>query len=54
VLGEILAGICLGPYALGLIHPSDPLAFVAELGRHFRAVQRRLATSPRDLISVGK
>ena len=25
VLGEILAGICLGPYVLGWIHPSDIL-----------------------------
>ena len=53
VLGEILAGICLGPYALGLIHPSDTLHSVAELGAIFVLFSAGLQTSPRDLISVG-
>src|SRR5256885_17142390 len=53
VLGEILAGICLGPYALGLIHPSDTLHSVAELGAIFVLFSAGLETSPRDLISVG-
>ena len=53
VLGEILAGICLGPYALGLIHPSDTLHSVAELGAIFVLFSAGLETSPRDLIRVG-
>src|SRR2546425_4324315 len=53
VLGEILAGICLGPYALGWIHPSDTLQSVAELGAIFVLFSAGLETSPKDLIPVG-
>src|SRR2546430_8213723 len=53
VLGEILAGICLGPYALGWIHPSDTLQSVAELGAIFVLFSAGLETSPKDLIRVG-
>ena len=54
VLGEILAGICLGPYALGLIHPSDTLQSVAELGAIFVLFSAGLETSPKDLIRRGQ
>ena len=53
VLGEILAGAALGPYALGLIHPSDTIYGVAELGAIFVLFSAGLETSPRDLIRVG-
>ncbi|HTE90284.1 MAG TPA: cation:proton antiporter [Terriglobales bacterium] len=53
VLGEILAGICLGPYALGWIHPSDTLQSMAELGAIFVLFSAGLETSPKDLIGVG-
>jgi Kef-type K+ transport system membrane component KefB len=53
VLGEILAVICLGPYALGLIHPSDTLHSVAELGAIFVLFSAGLETSPRELTRVG-
>src|SRR6266478_7964387 len=53
VLGEILAGICLGPYALGLIHPSDTLHSVAELGAIFVLFSAGLQTSPSELIRIG-
>src|SRR2546426_4602912 len=53
VVGEILAGICLGPYALGWIHPSDTLQSVAELGAIFVLFSAGLETSPKDLIRVG-
>jgi len=33
VLGEILAGVVIGPYALGWIHPSDTLGSIAEIAR---------------------
>ena len=53
-LGEVvLAGICLGPYALGWIHPSDTLQSVAELGAIFVLFSAGLETSPKDLIHVG-
>lgn len=53
VLGEILAGIALGPYALGWVHPSDMVYSVAELGAVFVLFSAGLETSPRDLIRVG-
>jgi len=53
VLGEILAGVALGPYALGWIQPSDTIYSVAELGAIFVLFSAGLETSPRDLIRVG-
>src|SRR5437879_13218182 len=54
VLGEILAGIGLGPYALGWIIPTDTIHSVAEIGAIFVLFSVGLETSPRDLISVGR
>jgi len=53
VLGEILAGVVLGPFALGWIRPSDTIYSVAELGAIFVLFSAGLETSPRDLIRVG-
>lgn len=53
VLGEILAGAVLGPYALGWIRPSDTIYSVAELGVIFVLFSAGLETSPRDLIRIG-
>jgi Kef-type K+ transport system membrane component KefB len=53
VLGEILAGAVLGPYALGWIQPSDTIYSVAELGAIFVLFSAGLETSPRDLIRIG-
>ena len=53
VLGEILAGIVLGPYALGWIQPSDTVYSVAELGAVFVLFSAGLETSACDLIRVG-
>jgi Kef-type K+ transport system membrane component KefB len=53
VLGEILAGIVLGPYALRLIQPSDIVYLVAEIGAIFVLFSAGLEISPRDLIDVG-
>lgn len=50
VLGEILAGIALGPFALGWINPSDTIQSVAEIGAIF--VLFSAETSPQDLIRV--
>lgn len=54
VLGEILAGAALGPFALGWIRPSDTIHSVAEIGAIFVLFSAGLETSPQDLIRVGR
>src|SRR5205085_3868323 len=54
VLGEILAGIGLGPYALAWITPTDTIHSVAEIGAIFVLFSAGLETSPRDLLGVGR
>ena len=54
VLGEILAGVGLGPYALGWVVPSDTIHSVAEVGAIFVLFSAGLQTSPKDLIRVGR
>jgi len=54
VPGEILAGIILGPYALGWIPSTDTLRSVAEIGVIFILFSAGLETSPRDLIRVSR
>jgi len=53
VLGEILAGIIIGPYALGWIHPSATIPAIAEVGAIFVLFNAGLETSPGDLLRVG-
>jgi Kef-type K+ transport system membrane component KefB len=54
VLGEILAGVILGPYATGLVAPSDTIASIAEIGAIFLLFTVGLETRPHDLIGVGR
>jgi len=54
VLGEILAGVVLGPYALGWIHPSETIYSIAEIGAVFLLFTVGLETPPSDLIRVGR
>lgn len=54
VLGEILAGVLIGPYALGWIRPSDTLKAISEIGAIFVLFNAGLEVSPRDLIKVGR
>jgi Kef-type K+ transport system membrane component KefB len=54
VLGEILAGVVAGPFALGWIHPSETLHSIAEIGVIFVLFHAGLETSPGDLIRVGR
>ncbi len=54
VLGEILAGVALGPFALNWINPSDTIHSVAEIGAIFVLFSAGLETSPHDLIRVGR
>ena len=54
VLGEILSGVVLGPFALSWVNPSDVTPSIAELGAVFVLFQAGIETSPLDLIRVGK
>jgi len=54
VLGEILAGVLLGPFALRMVIPTDTVASVAELGAVFLLFTIGLETSPAELIRVGR
>lgn len=54
VLGEILAGVALGPYATGFIIPTETVFSIAEMGAVFLLFTVGLETSPADLIRVGR
>jgi Kef-type K+ transport system membrane component KefB len=54
VLGEILSGIVLGPYATGLVTPTDTVSSIAEIGAIFLLFTVGLETRPQDLIRVGQ
>src|SRR5499433_641380 len=54
VLGEILAGVLIGPYGLHLVVPSDALREIAEVGAIFLLFTVGLETQPKDLLSVGR
>ncbi len=53
VMGEILAGIVLGPYAANIIDPSDTIISLAEIGAIFLLFTVGLETSPHELIKIG-
>ncbi|HWR36446.1 MAG TPA: cation:proton antiporter [Clostridia bacterium] len=54
VLGEILAGVVLGPYATSFVIPSETVFSIAEIGAIFLLFTVGLETSPQDLIRVGR
>ena len=54
VLGEILAGVLIGPYGAHLVAPSDAINDVAEVGAIFLLFTVGLETHPKDLLSVGR
>ncbi|MBV9062579.1 MAG: cation:proton antiporter, partial [Alphaproteobacteria bacterium] len=54
VLGEILAGIILGPYAARLVIPSDAVESIAQVGAIFLLFSVGLETSPRSLVQHGR
>lgn len=53
VVGELLAGVVLGPSLLALVHPSDLTQGLAEIGAIFLLFTVGLETKPRDLMQVG-
>src|SRR5262249_58050101 len=54
VLGEILAGVLLGPYGARLVIPSDAIYAIAGVGAIFLLFTVALETHPNDLLSVGR
>ncbi len=54
VLGEILAGVILGPYATGLVAPTETVSSIAEIGAIFLLFTVGLETRPQELIRVGR
>jgi Kef-type K+ transport system membrane component KefB len=54
VLGEILAGALLGPYALAIVVPSGTVDSLAQLGAVFLLFMVGLQTRPKQLIAVGQ
>ncbi|HKD81500.1 MAG TPA: cation:proton antiporter [Candidatus Angelobacter sp.] len=54
VLGEILAGVIVGPYGFRLVVPTDAIYAIAGIGAIFLLFTVGLETQPKDLISVGR
>jgi len=54
VLGEILAGVILGPYATSFVNPSPTTLALAGLGAIFLLFTVGLETSPKELIRAGR
>ncbi len=54
VLGEILAGILLGPHLTGLVVPSATVYSIAEIGAIFLLFTVGLETHPKELLRVGR
>ncbi|MDD5544133.1 MAG: cation:proton antiporter [Acidobacteriia bacterium] len=53
VIGEILAGVVLGPYVLAWVAPSQFTSGLAEIGVILLLFTVGLETKPRDLLQVG-
>jgi Na+:H+ antiporter len=53
VVGEIIAGIIIGPAALGWVQPSEALDALAEIGVIFLLFTVGLETRPSDILKVG-
>lgn len=53
VLGEILAGILVGPYGARLVTPDDAIYSIAQIGAIFLLFTIGLDTHPKELLSVG-
>jgi Kef-type K+ transport system membrane component KefB len=54
VLGEILAGVLVGPYGARLVVPTDAIYAIASIGAIFLLFTVGLETQPKDLIGVGR
>lgn len=54
VVGEILAGVMIGPSVLGLVKPSELISIIAEIGVIFLLFMVGLETKPQSVYRVGK
>jgi len=54
VVGEILAGVIIGPSLLGWVAPSDVISILAEIGVIFLLFTVGLETKPQSIFQVGK
>src|SRR5262245_41511112 len=54
VVGEILAGVLIGPYVLGWVQPTEWIGTLAEVGVIFLLFMVGLETKPEDIFKVGK
>lgn len=54
VVGEILAGVVIGPSLLGWVQPTELIGIVAEVGVIFLLFMVGLETKPQDILRVGK
>ncbi len=54
VVGEILAGVIIGPSVLAIVEPSNTLNIIAEIGVIFLLFNVGLETKPQDVLRVGK
>jgi len=53
VIGQVLVGILLGPYILGIIHPSEIFSFIAEIGAMTLLLIAGLETDVRVVFRTG-
>ena len=49
MLGQLVAGVILGPPVLGLIHASQPIEFIADLGIFFVMFHSGMEMDPKEL-----
>lgn len=54
VVGEILAGVIIGPSLLGWVEPAEFINILAEIGVIFLLFNVGLETKPQSIIAVGK
>ena len=54
VVGEIIAGVLVGPSVLGWVSPSDLITVIAEIGVIFLLFTVGLETRPQSIFRVGK
>jgi len=52
IMGELLAGILIGPAVLGLIQPSEIIDILAQLGIFFLMLHTGVETNPRDFLTA--
>src|SRR5689334_8628347 len=53
IVGEILAGVLIGPHVLGLMQPNDVLAILSDLGVMFLLFRVGLDVKASELMKVG-